>query len=137
MGNQHRENVSFQRTKHHNKTHDSIHSEGPSRPGSADITAVLKLLRTFLVCGINTFSHLFFAVGIHVHVREDPGLVGPQVVIGAKEVNGKLADIVPHPLDVLGDGFGMADFCWPPPSRAGEEEKPEERNQTSACAGGL
>ena len=98
---------------------------------------MLKLLRTFLVCGINTFSHLFFAVGIHVHVREDPGLVGPQVVIGAKEVNGKLADIVPHPLDVLGNGFGMADFCWPPPSRAGEEEKPEERNQTSACAGGL
>lgn len=74
-------------------------------------------LATFLVSGIDTFPHLLLAVGVHVHIREDPGLVGPQVVVGAKEVNGKLPDIVPHPLDVLRDGFGMADLCWPPPSR--------------------
>lgn len=74
-------------------------------------------LATFLVGGIDTFPHLFLAVGIHIHVGEDPGLVGPQVVVGAKKVNGKLPDIVPHPLDVLWYGFGMADLCWPPPSR--------------------
>lgn len=78
---------------------------------------------TFLIGGINSFPHLFFAVGIHIHIREDPGLVGPQIVVGAKEVNRKLPDIVPHPLDVLWDSFGMADLCWPPPlqSRRGNK----------------
>lgn len=72
-------------------------------------------LDTLLVGGIDTFPHLLFAVGIHIHIREDPGLVGPQVVVGAKEVDGKFPDVVPHPLDVLWDGFGMADLRWPPP----------------------
>lgn len=70
---------------------------------------------TFLVGGIDTFSHLFFAVGVHVHVRKDPGLVGPQIVVGAEEVNWKLSNIVSHPLDIIWDRFGMADLCWPPP----------------------
>lgn len=70
---------------------------------------------TFLVCCINTLSHLFFAVRINIHVWEDPCLVGPQVVVGAKEVDWELPDIVPHPLDVLWDGFGMANLRRPPP----------------------
>lgn len=83
------------------------------------------MLDTFLVGGINTFPHLFFAVGIHIHIREDSSLVGPQVVVGAKEVNGELPDIVPHPLDVLWDCLGMADLCGPPPlqSRRGTKQQ--------------
>lgn len=80
------------------------------------------LLLTFLVGRVHTFAHLLLAVGVHVHVGEDPGLVGPQVVVGAEEVDGKLSHVVPHPLDVVWDGFGMADLCWPPPSPNGRKE---------------
>lgn len=80
-------------------------------------------LLTFLVGSIDTFSHLFFAVGVHVHVRKDPGLVGPQIVIGAEEVDRKLSNVVSHPLDIIWDGFGMADLCWPPPLQNRREKK--------------
>lgn len=83
--------------------------------GCVGETTRLTGLVTFLVGGIDTFPHLFFTVGVHIHIRKDPGLVGPQVVVGAKEVNRELANIMPHPLDVLWDSFWMADFCWPPP----------------------
>lgn len=79
------------------------------------IKGQILLLPTFFIGRINPFPHLFLAVGVHVHVREDSGLVGPQVVVGAEEMNGELADIMPHSLDVFWDCFGMADLCRPPP----------------------
>lgn len=94
---------------------------------------MLNPLGTFLVGGINTFPHLFFAVGVHIHIREDPGLVGPQVVVGAKKVNGKLPDIVPHPLDVLWDSFGMADLCWPPPLQNRRRKNTEGKDRKDLC----
>lgn len=78
-------------------------------------TICTKSIPTFLVCCINTLSHLFFAVCVNIHVREDPGLVGPQVVVGAKEMDWKFPHIVPHPLDVIRDGFRMANLRRPPP----------------------
>lgn len=101
---------------------------------------LLNPLGTFLVGGINTFPHLFFAVGVHIHIREDPGLVGPQVVVGAKKVNGKLPDIVSHPLDVLWDSFGMADLCWPPPLQSRRRKNTEGKDlskslQICVCVG--
>lgn len=85
-------------------------------------------LDTFLVGGIDTFPHLFFAVGIHIHIRENSGLVGPQVVVGAEEMNGELPDVVPHSLNVLWDCFGVADLCWPPPSHRCEKETTHGRS---------
>lgn len=73
------------------------------------------MIFTFLVSCIDAFAHLLFAVCVDVHVGEDAGLVGPQVIVGAEEVDGELAHVVPHALDVFWDGFGMADLCWPPP----------------------
>lgn len=85
-------------------------------------------LDTFLVGGIDTFPHLFFAVGIHIHIRENSGLVGPQVVVGAEEMNGELPDVVPHSLNVFWDCFGVADLCWPPPSHRCEKETTHGRS---------
>lgn len=94
-----------------------------------DFSLIAKgIFFTFLVGGIDTFSHLLFAVGVHIHIREDPGLVGPQVVVGAEEVNRKLPDIVPHPSDVVWDGFGMADLCWPPSSYSRRARKSKRRD---------
>lgn len=38
---------------------------------------LLDQVVTFLVCSVDTFSHLFFAVGIHIHIWKDSGLVRP------------------------------------------------------------
>lgn len=47
-------------------------------------------------------------------------------------MNRKLPDIVSHPLDVLWDGFGMADLCWPPPlqSRRGKGTEGKEFSES-------
>lgn len=86
---------------------------------------------TFLIDGVDTLPHLLLAVCVHIHIWEDPGLVGPHIVVGAKEVNGELSDIMPHPLDVLWDGFRVADLRWPPPGWTGEGRKHLKLRETS------
>ena len=99
--------------------------------------SLLKLehTHTFLIDGVDSFAHLFPAVGVHVHVGEHPGLVGPQVVVGTEEVDRELPDVVPHPEDVLRDRPGVTDLRRPPPEerrrrgerRGGERRETEER----------
>lgn len=76
------------------------------------------LLQSFLISSVDSFAHLLFAVGVHVHIREDSGLVRPQVVVRPEKVNRELPHVVSHSLDVLRDGFRMTDFRRPPPVAA-------------------
>lgn len=77
---------------------------------------------TFLVYAIYALPHLVFAADITFHVWEHTGLVGPQVIFGAKEEHRKLADVVLHFLDVDRNCPGMADLSWPPPTRQRERQ---------------
>lgn len=72
---------------------------------------------TFFVNGVHTLSHFVFAVGIALHVGEDPRLIGPEIVVGAEKVDRKLADVMLHALDVGGNVLGVADLGRPPPER--------------------
>lgn len=58
---------------------------------------------------------LVLAASVAFHVRENSALVGPEVVPGAEEEDGELADLMPKVLDVGGDVSGMVDLCRPPP----------------------
>lgn len=88
--------------------------------GSATYTSALLIKRvkcrndTFPVNGVDPLSHFVFIVGVSFHVREDPGLVRPQVVVGTEEKDRKLADVVPHPQDIFRNVLRVADFSGPP-----------------------
>lgn len=71
--------------------------------------------------GNNTFpvntvalSHFFFIVGVSFHVGKHSGLVGPQVVVGTKEMDWEFANVVPPSQDVFWNVFRVANFCRPP-----------------------
>lgn len=71
---------------------------------------------TFLVYAIHALPHLVFAADITFHVREDTGLVGPQVILGAEEQHRELTDVMFHFLDVDRNCPRMANLSWPPPA---------------------
>lgn len=78
---------------------------------------------TFLVYAIHTLSHLVFAADITFHVREYTGLVGPQVILGAKEQHRELANVMFHFLDVDRNCPRMANLSWPPPASWGSRDE--------------
>ena len=55
------------------------------------------------------------AAVVALHVGEHPALVGPEEVLGAKEEDGELSDLVAQVLDVGGHGARVSDLCRPPP----------------------
>ena len=52
-----------------------------------------------------------------LHVGEDAALVDPVVVVGAKEEDGEVTDIVAQALNVGRHQARVADFCRPPPAK--------------------
>jgi len=52
-----------------------------------------------------------------LQVREDAALVNPVVVVGAKEEDGEVADVVAEALNVGRHQARVADLRWPPPAR--------------------
>lgn len=45
-------------------------------------------------------------------------------------MNRELPDIMPHPLNVVWDCFGMADLCWPPPAQRGRQAQIKQTHTT-------
>lgn len=59
------------------------------------------------------------AASVSLHVWKHSALVSPEVVPGAKEEDGELANLVTKVLNVGGNVSRMVDLCRPPP----EEER--------------
>lgn len=73
----------------------------------------------------DSFDGLVSTSPVSFHVGEDASLMGPVVVLGAKEEHRELSNLVLHFLDVWGDVFGMADFGRPPPATETTQWKEE------------
>lgn len=69
---------------------------------------------------------LVFAAPVSLHVGKHPALVGPEIILGAKEEDGELSDLVAKVLDVGGDVSRVVDLCRPPPDEEEEEEKQQQ-----------
>lgn len=52
-----------------------------------------------------------------LHIGEDAALVDPVVVMGAKEEDGEVTNIVAEALNVGWHQPRVADLCWPPPAK--------------------
>lgn len=72
-------------------------------------------LSTFLVDSICAFAHFLLVLGIALHVGKTACLVRPDVILGAEEVDGELADLVSHTSYFLRDVLGLSYLSWPPP----------------------
>lgn len=51
--------------------------------------------------------------------------MSPEVVLGAKEENGELSDLMSKVLDVGGDASRVVDLCWPPPEKEKRKKQVE------------
>ena len=54
------------------------------------------------------------AASVSLHVGKHSALVSPEVILGAKEEDGELSDLMTKVLDVGGDISGVVDLCRPP-----------------------
>lgn len=61
---------------------------------------------------------LVFAPSVTLHVWKHSTLVGPEIILGAKEEDWELSDLMAKVLDVGGDVSGVVDLCRPPSVRS-------------------
>lgn len=54
------------------------------------------------------------AAPIPLHVREHSCLMRPVIIFRPKEKHREFSNLVLHFLNIWGNIFGMANFCWPP-----------------------
>ncbi len=69
------------------------------------------------------------AASVSLHVRKHSALVSPEVILGAKEEDWELSDLMSEVLDVGRNVSGVVDLCRPPSE--------EERGSISVSCSGL
>lgn len=107
--------MTFSCYKNATSPHGNEQKENMYLPGRRQVT--------FLVYAIHALPHLVFAADITFHVREHTGLMCPQVILGAEEQHGELADVMFHFLDVDRNCPRMANLSWPPPATQGKADE--------------
>lgn len=72
---------------------------------------------------------LVFAASVTLHIWKHSALVGPEIILGAKEEDWELSDLMAKVLDVGGDVSGVVDLCRPPSEEDTGQEKEESGSQ--------
>lgn len=76
--------------------------------------APLVNLRTVLEDSSNPSDPLVAAAPVPLHVWEHSCLMRPVIIFRPEEKHREFSNLVLHFLNIWGNIFGMANFCWPP-----------------------